>query len=483
MIRYGVLGFISGQFLILFAISMLLPIAVGVGYRDEGLAVLSYTALGCVVSGLALMRICPRSQADLTLREGIMLVVMLWTGVMIVGAIPFIFSPWFPTAIDAIFEATAGFTTTGGTVLPDVEVLPRSIQMWRCFSHWLGGVGIILLAIAILPLLGIGSMALYKAQAGAMKSERLKPRVIETARALWKFYVAATVIQYAALRFAGMDWFDSLCHTFSTMGTGGFSTRTASVGYYNSAPIEYIIVLFMIIAGLNFTVHYRAVRDRSILTYFRDIEFRVFLTIIAVATFVTMISLLENQRYGLELAFRRALFQVASMASTTGFATDNYELWAPLPQMLLFVVGALGANTGSTAGGIKSFRFYVILLSLKREFKKMVERRAVFAIRIGGQVLSEAQVHSALSFVLMVVMFLAVASCMLAALGVDMLTSVTTAASCMFSVGPAFGTVGPAENYSHLPGMAKLILSICMLAGRVEFFTLLLVFAPAFWRK
>lgn len=483
MIRYAALGFISGQFLIIFAISMLLPIAVGIGYWDEGLPVLSLTALGCVVSGLLLIRYCRRLQADLTLREGIMLVVILWTGVMLIGAIPFAFSPAFPTVIDAIFESTAGFTTTGGTALRNVEALPPSIQMWRCFSHWLGGVGIILLAIAILPLLGIGSMALYKAQAGVLKSERLKPRVIETARALWRFYVIATVIQYVALRVAGMNWFDAICHTFSTMGTGGFSTKNASVGYFHSAPVEYIIIVFMIIAGLNFTVHYRAARERSILVYFRDIEFRVFLTTIAVATFITTVSLLQNQGYGLEPAFRTALFQAASIGSTTGFATANYELWAPLPQMLIFILGVMGANTGSTAGGIKTFRVYVMLASLKRELKKLVERRAVFAIRIGGEVLSEAQVQSALSLVLMAAVFLMVASCMLAALGIDMATSVTTAASCMFSVGPAFGTVGPAENYAHLPGMAKLILSLCMLGGRLEFFTLLLVFAPAFWRK
>jgi trk system potassium uptake protein TrkH len=255
------------------------------------------------------------------------------------------------------------------------------------------------------------------------------------------------------------------------------------VGHYESAAMEYIIVVFMIVAGLNFTVHYRAARDRSIFTYFRDIEFRVFLTTIAVATFIIMVSLLENQGYGLELSFRRALFQVASIASTTGFATENYELWAPLPQMLLFIIGALGANTGSTAGGLKSFRVYVMLLSLKREFKKMVERRGVFAIRISGEVLSEAQVHSALSLVLLVIIFLVVSSCLLAMLGIDMLTSITTAAACMFSVGPAFGSAGPAENYAHLPAAAKVILSLCMLAGRVEFFTFLLVFAPAFWRK
>jgi trk system potassium uptake protein TrkH len=483
LIRYSALGFISGQFLLVFAISMLLPIGVGIAYQDEGLAVLSFTALGVVLVGLALMRWCPRPKTDLNLREGIMLVVLLWTGVMIVGAIPFAFMPWFPTFVDALFESTAGFTTTGATILPDVEVLPPSIQMWRCFSHWLGGVGIILLAIAILPLLGIGSMALYKAQAGMLKSERLKPRIIETARALWQFYVVATLLEYLALRVAGMNWFDSLCHTFSTMGTGGFSTKTASVGHYESAAMEYIIVVFMIVAGLNFTVHYRAARDRSIFTYFRDIEFRVFLTTIAVATFIIMVSLLENQGYGLELSFRRALFQVASIASTTGFATENYELWAPLPQMLLFIIGALGANTGSTAGGLKSFRVYVMLLSLKREFKKMVERRGVFAIRISGEVLSEAQVHSALSLVLLVIIFLVVSSCLLAMLGIDMLTSITTAAACMFSVGPAFGSAGPAENYAHLPAAAKVILSLCMLAGRVEFFTFLLVFAPAFWRK
>ena len=483
MIRYSALGFISGQFLLIFAISMLLPIGVGIAYQDEGLAVLSFTALGVVLVGLALMRWCPRPKTDLNLREGIMLVVLLWTGVMIVGAIPFACMPWFPTFVDALFESTAGFTTTGATILPDVEVLPPSIQMWRCFSHWLGGVGIILLAIAILPLLGIGSMALYKAQAGMLKSERLKPRIIETARALWQFYVVATLLEYVALRVAGMNWFDSMCHTFSTMGTGGFSTKTASVGHYESAAMEYIIVIFMIVAGLNFTVHYRAARDRSILTYFRDIEFRVFLSTIAVATFIITVSLLENQGYGLELAFRRALFQVASIASTTGFATENYELWAPLPQMLLFIIGALGANTGSTAGGVKSFRVYVMLLSLKREFKKMVERRGVFAIRISGEVLSEPQVHSALSLVLLVIFFLVASSCLLAMLGIDMLTSITTAAACMFSVGPAFGSAGPAENYAHLPAAAKVILSLCMLAGRVEFFTFLLVFAPAFWRK
>lgn len=483
MIRYSALGFISGQFLLVFALSMLLPIAVGVLYADSGLPVLAATMAGVSVAGGLLLRFCPRPQSDLSLREGILLVVLLWTGVMLVGAIPFAFTPWFPSYVDALFESTAGFTTTGATILPDVEVLPPSIQMWRHFSHWLGGVGIILLAIAILPLLGIGSMALYKAQAGNVKSERIKPRIIETARALWRFYVVATLALYLLLRVAGMNWFDALCHTFSTLGTGGFSTRTASVGGFGNPAAEYIIIVFMIIAGLNFTVHYRAAHERSPFSYLRDIEFRVFLATVGICTFFITLSLLHDGAHGPELAFRRALFQVASIASTTGFATEDYELWAPLPQMLLFIIGALGGNTGSTAGGIKSFRVYLMLMSLKREFKKIVERRGVFAIRVSGEVMNEAQVHSALSLFFLAAVFLIVAATILAALGLDLLTAITAAVSCMFSVGPAFGTVGPAENYAHLPALAKLTLSTCMLAGRLEFFTLLLIFSPSFWRK
>lgn len=483
MIRYGALGFITGQFLVAFALAMLLPVGVGLYSMDEGLPVLAAAAAGIFLAAFVLIRFCNKPRTDLTLREGIMLVVLLWVLVMLLGSIPFAFSPWFPTFADALFESASGFTTTGATVLPNVEVLPPSIQLWRHFSHWLGGVGIILLAIAILPLIGLGGMALYKAQAGAFKSERLKPRVIETARALWRFYVAVTLAHYLALRMAGMEWFDALCHTFSTMGSGGFSTRTASAGAFDSALVEYVLVVFMVIAGVSFTVHYRAAQERSPFTYLRDIEFRVFAATIAVCTLIIMASLMHSQGYGPELAFRRALFQVTSIASTTGYATDDYELWAPFAQILLFLIGILGGNTGSTAGGIKSFRVYVMLMSLKREFRKLVERRAVFAIRVGGEVMAEAQVHSALSLFFLAMVFLAVAAALLAATGLDLLTAVSAAAACTFSVGPGFGAVGPTESYAGLSALAKVILSLCMLAGRLEFFTLLLIFTPAYWRK
>lgn len=483
MIRYGALGFISGQFLLVFALSMLLPIGVGVAFEDTGLPVLAATAVGVTVAGLLLIRFCSRPLTDLNLREGILLVVLLWVGVMGIGSIPFAFDPAFETYADALFESTSGFTTTGATVLPDVEVLPPSIQMWRHFSHWLGGVGIILLAIAILPLLGIGSMALYKAQSGNIKSERIKPRIIETARTLWRLYVAATLVCYIALRLAGMNWFDAICHTFSTLATGGFSTMTASVGAFQSPLVEYVIVVFMVAASLNFTVHYRAAHERSPFTYLRDIEFQVYMASLAVVTFLITVNLMHERAYGFELAFRRALFQVVSLGSTTGFATENYDLWAPFPQMLLLFVGCLGGNTGSTAGGIKSFRVYLILSSLKREFRKIVERRGVFAIRIRGEVVQDIQVQSALNLFALVMLTLVIAAALLAASGLDFYTSISASTACMFSVGPGFGSVGPAENYGHVPDLGKVVLSFCMLAGRLEFFTLLLIFNPAFWRK
>ncbi len=483
MIRYSALGFVSGQFLLVFALSMLLPIGVGIAYQDSGLGPLAGTAGGITALGLLLLRFCPRPLTDLSLREGILLVVVLWTAVMLMGAIPFALDPAFASFADALFESTSGFTTTGATILPDVEVLPPSIQMWRHFSHWLGGVGIILLAIAILPLLGIGSMALYRAQAGNVKSERIKPRVIETARTLWRFYVAGTLFCYIALRLAGMNWFDAICHTFSTLATGGFSTMTASVGAFNSPLMEYILVVFMVLASLNFTVHYRAVQERSPFAYFRDIEFKVFLAILGLVTFLIMVNLMHAKGYAFEFAFRRALFQVVSLGSTTGFATENYDLWSPFPQMLLLFIGCLGGNAGSTAGGIKSFRVHLILSAIKREFQKIVERRGVFAIRIHGEVVQESQVQSALTLFALIMLTVALAAAMLGASGLDFYTSISAATACMFSVGPGFGSVGPAENYAHVPTMGKLVLSFCMLAGRLEFFTLLLVFSPAFWRK
>jgi trk system potassium uptake protein TrkH len=483
LIRYHALGYIGGQFLLVFAVSLLLPLGVGLYYQDSGVPALAISAGIIGLVAYFLTRYCQKPRPDLHLREGIMLVVLLWVTVTLLGAIPFIVSPAFPTVADAIFESASGFTTTGATVLPNVEVLPPSIQLWRHFSHWLGGVGIILLAIAILPLLGMGGMALYKAQAGNIKSERLKPRVIETARSLWTFYVATTLLHYLALRWAGMNWFDSMCHTFSTMGTGGFSTRTASAGAFNSPVVEYVFIVFMIVASVNFTLHYRAMLDRSPFTYWRSTEFRFLLGTIAVCTAIITGSLVYHQDYDLERALRQALFQTTSLASTTGYTTDDYEQWTPFAQILLFLIGVFGGNTGSTAGGLKSFRVYVMLMSLQREFNKLIERRAVFAIRVGREVVPEAQVDSALSLFFMAVVFLVAAATVLAATGMDMLTAISAAAACTFSVGPGFGEVGPAESYANISSFAKLTLSVCMLAGRLEFFTLLLIFTPAYWRK
>jgi trk system potassium uptake protein len=483
LIRYDAIGFIFGQFLLVFALSMLLPIGVAAYLNDGDLASLAGTAAGVTVLGSLLLGFCPRPTTDLNLREGVLLLVVLWTGVILLGSIPFALNPAFEHYADALFETASGFTTTGATILPDVEVLSPSLQLWRHLMHWLGGMGVILLAIAILPLLGIGSMALYKAQSGTIKSERLRPRIIETARALWKLYVAATVLLYAGLRLAGMGPLDAICHSFSTLSTGGYSTRTASVGAFESNTIEYLIILFMVFASINFTVHFRVLQDRSPFSYLRDLEVRLHLGVLTVCTFLATASLIENQNYGLEQAIRRAAFHIVSIGSTTGFAAENYELWRPFPQMLIFLIGIFGGNTGSTAGGIKSLRVCLALLALQREFKKIVERRGVFTIRVNGQTVPDSQVSSSLALIFIALFVLIGASAMLAATGLDLATSISATTACMFGVGPGFGAVGPAEHYGHLVPFAKVVLSVCMLAGRLEFFTLLLIFSSAFWRK
>jgi trk system potassium uptake protein TrkH len=419
----------------------------------------------------------------LQVREGILLTVLVWLAVVLFGALPFLFTPAFPSWTDAVFESASGFTTTGATILPDVEVLPPAIQFWRHFAHWLGGMGVVLLGIAVLPLIGAGGMALYRAEFSGARSEKLKPRITETALSLWRIYVALTLAEYLLLRLAGLDAFEAACHAFSTLGTGGFSTRTASVAGFQSPAIEYIILVFMILAGMNFTQHYRLWRRGEVRVFLTDVEIRGFVLVLAVAGLVVMASLLYHHQMPLEPAFRAAMFQVASIGTTTGFATADYEQWAPLCHAILFGLMFMGGCTGSTAGGWKVSRVILMGRLVRRELRRTSERRGVFTVRLGDQVIPEQTIQSLLNLVYLSLLVFMVSTLLLSATGIDLLTSLTAVAAAMFSVGPGFGTVGPAENYAHLPALAKWVLTFCMIAGRLEFYTLIVVCTPAFWRK
>jgi trk system potassium uptake protein len=471
-----------GRFLLALAASMLIPLLYGLCIGDDLRPFLFAIAI-TGLAGLVLLEITTGPRSDLSQREAVLVVFIVWIASSAFGCLPFHFSPFFTSFTDAFFEAASGFTTTGATILPKVEVLSNSMQFWRSFSHWLGGMGIVLLGIAILPLLGVGGMPLYRAEFSGAKSEKLKPRIAETALALWKIYVALTLTQYVALRWAGMSRLDAVCHSFATLGTGGFSTRTASVAAFDSVAVESIIIIFMLLSGINFTLHYKLWIERKPRRLFSDIELRFYLSVVAVATAIILSSLILHDKFAPASALRNSLFQVSSIITTTGFVTADFERWNPLSQLILLALMFIGGCTGSTAGGMKSSRILMLLKVVGREFKRIVERRGVFAVRMGSLTLPENTIQSLLSLVYLAFLVNFVSCFLLAASGVDVLTSITAVASCMFNVGPGLGIVGPAEHYGDLPALAKWVLSFCMLAGRLEFYTAIVIFTPAFWRR
>jgi len=483
LIRWAAVGFILGQFLLALAAAMLLPIAWGVAAGGGGVPALVGAALATAGFGGALLLALPRPERELKQREALLMVVLAWACASTFGALPFVLSGYFPSITDAVFETASGFTTTGATILTDVEVLPESIQFWRCFSHWLGGMGIVLLGLAVLPLVGHGGMSLYRAEFSGAKSEKLKPRIAETALSLYKLYVAFTVAEVVALRVAGMNWFEALCHAFSTLGTGGFSTRNASVGGFHSPAVEWIIIVFMLLAGVSFVQHYRLFAERRPRSFFGDFEVRAYLLVAVASVALVTPTLVWFNGYAPDRAIRGAAFQVSSIVTTTGFGTENFELWYPLAQMLLLGLMFVGGCTGSTAGGIKIARIVLLARVVGREFRRMVERHGVFPVRLGGRVTPEVTIQSLLNLVYLAIVVLAVSCLFLAAQGVDILTSITASVACMFNIGPGFGAVGPAENYAHLPALSKWMLTVCMVAGRLEFYTLIVILTPEFWKK
>jgi trk system potassium uptake protein TrkH len=477
------IGYVLGQFLVIFSLTMLVPLGYGWAVGDEQLRPILWSLLLTAAAGASLVFFSKRPAKELTQREGLLLVVATWAAISVFGGLPFWLSGEFPTFTDSVFESVSGFTTTGATVLADVEVLSPAVQFWRCFTHWLGGLGIVLLGVAVLPLVGHGGMHLYRAEFSGAKSEKLKPRITETALALWRIYFAMTALQYALLRWAGMNNFDALCHTFATLGTGGFSSRTASVAAFDSPLIQYIIIVFMLLSGISFIQHYRFFIEGKPGEVIRDIEIRNYLLLSAAAAVVIAIVLIFQQGYDWEPGFRSALFQVSSIVTTTGFVSDDFEVWRPLPQLILLALMFVGGCTGSTAGGLKVSRVVLLVKVVDREFKRMVERRGVFAVRLGGAVVPENTIQSLLNLVYLAFVVNFVSCLLLAAMGVDVLTSISAVAASMFNVGPGLGEVGPLDNYGRLPAFAKWVLCGDMIAGRLEFYTVMVILTPAFWRR
>lgn len=483
VVRWPAVLEILGFFTVALSVCFLAPLFLAVLDRDDGLAPLLTATLVSLAGGASLVWAFRGRRQEIHHREGILLVILTWIIAATVGALPFYLSDHFLSFTDAFFEAMSGFTTTGATILTDIEVLPRSLLFWRSLTHWLGGMGIILLGIAILPLIGAGGMELYRAEFSGAVSEKLKPRIAETAFALWRIYAALTAAQFVALLIAGMSPFDSICHTFSTMGTGGFSTRNISIEAFSNPVIEMVIVAFMFLAGINFTLHYRFFVERRPVQVLRDRELRFYAVVTAVAIVLVALDLLIRSSNSLFESLRLASFQVVSIQTTTGFSSANFELWSPFSQLILLALMFAGGCTGSTAGGLKMSRIDLLMQVVGREFRRIVERRGIFAIHYGDRPIPEQTIQSLLNLVYLAFLINFGACLILTAFGVDVLTAIASVAASMFNIGPGLGEVGPADNYSHFPAVVKWVLSMCMLAGRLEFYAFLVVLTRAFWKK
>ena len=440
----------------------------------------------------------PGSQ-DLHPREAIVVVCFSWIIVCVLGGLPYMFDGTFQSYDDAFYESVAGFTTTGSTVLVEIEhSLSQAGHFWRCLTHWLGGMGIVMLFVAIFPQLGVGGKHLFKSEVPGPITEGLRPKIKETSTALWKIYMILTLLNFGLLIFpGGMNWFDAICHAFSTLGTGGFSTENASVGQYRSVPIDVITTLFMLLAGVNFSLYYlaliqghtkRALRDRELWTYAGIVVFSTLAISLSLWLNADALNARPEHPEGVDYnnffqSLRYGAFQVAAIITTTGFGTDNFDQWSPFSKLLLVFIMFMGGCAGSTAGGIKVFRVLVIFKAAILEAYHSFRPKAVKALRVGTTIIPHETVHNIVVFFAVFIFIFVAATLFVAAFGHDIVTSATATVACLASIGPGLGKVNGASNFAFFEPPVKIVLSFCMILGRLELFTLLVLLMPSFWRR
>lgn len=475
---------IVGLLVILFSGTMFIPGLVALIYRDGAGRAFTQTFIMALAIGLSLWLPNRKHRQELKAREGFLIVVLFWTVLGSVGALPFLFAEHPNLSVtDAFFESFSGLTTTGATTLVGLDSMPKAILFYRQMLQWMGGMGIIVLAVAILPILGVGGMQLYRAEMpGPLKDNKMRPRIAETAKTLWLIYVLLTILCAVALWLAGMPAFDAIGHSFSTIAIGGFSTHDASIGYFHSPAINTIIAVFLLISGCNYGLHFAVLSGRNLKVYWRDPEFRMFLfvqlSLVVVCTLVLWVH--HVYRGGLE-TLNQAFFQVVSMATTAGFTTDSIAHWPLFLPVLLLCSAFIGGCAGSTGGGLKVIRILLLFLQGYRELKRLVHPNAVYTIKLGHRALPERILEAVWGFFSAYALVFVV--CMLAviATGVDNFSAFAAVAATLNNLGPGLGVV--ADNFASMNSAAKWILIVTMLFGRLEVFTLLVLFTPTFWRE
>lgn len=452
-------------------------------YFDSGDAMpLLQSGLICIAIGILLWLIPFPGENEIKKREGYLIVAMGWLSMVSFGMLPYLFSGVIPDVVGAFFETVSGMTTTGASVLNDIEAVPEGILYWRSLTQWIGGMGIIVLTVAIFPLLGIGGIELFVAEAPGPTSDKLHPRIQETAKRLWLIYVALTASLILILVLGGMSFYEAINHAFTTMATGGFSTKNASMAYYDLPQIQYPITLFMFFAGTNYTVIYFGLKGKFSKVWASD-EFKAYIFIVLVLS--AIVTLIVKSHTGLpwEKAFRDSIFQIVSIVTTTGFVSADYTSWSNSLTMLFFVLMFLGASAGSTSGGIKLIRHLVFFKNSFLEFKRILHPRAIVPLKLNGQVVTGRILTHIIIFLLLYMMLFVIGSIVVSAMGLDFMTAIGAVATSLGNVGPGIGEVGPVDNFAWLSPEVKFTLSILMLLGRLELFTILVLFTPYFWKS
>ncbi len=476
-IIFRVLGFL----LFVEGVAMLLSSLVAIIYNEHDIfAFLISAAINIAIGGIIVYATW-NANKDIGKREGFIIVSLVWIVFSFFGSLPFILSGSIPNFTNAFFETMSGFSTTGSSIISDIEALPHGILFWRSIIQWLGGMGIIVLSLAILPVFGIGGMQLYVAEVPGPTPDKISPRIRQTAKTLWVIYLGFTVTETLLLWIGGMSLFDAVCHSFTTMATGGFSTKQASVAYWSSPFIQYVITFFMLFAGTNFTLSYLALKGKF-KSVFRDEEFKYYYIITFAFAIIIFIGLLITTSLGVEKAFRDAFFQVASIITTTGFATTDYLLWTPFLTILIFALFFFGGSGGSTGGGIKIMRIVLLFKTSYYELRRMIHPNAIIPVRFNKHFVDSKTMNNVLAFFMIYLVIFAVSTIIFTLIEPDMESAMGAVATSLGNIGPGLGNVGPAENFLHIKPVGKWFLSFLMLLGRLELFTILVLFSPSFWK-
>ena len=460
---------------------LIIPIVISLYYKEAEVKSFIFTILLMSPIAIALCKV-RTTKNEMYAREGFLTVGLTWITISFVGALPFVFSGSIPSIVDAIFETVSGFTTTGATILTEVQSLPNGILFWRSFTHWIGGMGFLIFILALIPSLGNNSIHLLKAESPGPNPGKIVPRIKDTAKILYVIYFILTMIETVLLKIAGLSWFDSALHAVGTAGTGGFSNMNASVAAFNNPAVEWIITIFMILFGVNFALYFQMIKGNK-KDVLKSEELRYYILMVLVSIVLIAINIIDFNGGDISKSIRDSSFQVASIITTTGYATADFNLWPTLSKMILIMLMFAGAMAGSTGGGIKTVRIVIIFKAIKREIDKILHPKRVKSVKMDGKVIDEDTIHGVFLFLGGYIIISLIAMFIVALDGFDLVTTSTSVIATISNIGPGLEMVGPIGNFSEFSPLSKIALSFCMLAGRLEIYPMLIMFSPSIWRK